>query len=119
MRRLDAFRVALAFLLASSAWPTNCRGEESNVLAAGAPMEGDRFMNPDMPERGGLGVAVPFFLGRAWVSMFPRAGAARLEAQRDADATRICRGGECAADCSCRAGIYAAIHARTIRRRAV
>ncbi len=78
MRRLTALGVALAFLLASPALPTNRRGRGSAALAAGAPLEGDRFMNPDPTDRGGLSVAVPFFLGRLWVTMFPRGGAARL-----------------------------------------
>jgi len=44
---------------------------------AGAPRDGDRFVNTRDPvRRAGISVALPFLLGKAWTSFFPRQGAA-------------------------------------------
>jgi N-acyl-phosphatidylethanolamine-hydrolysing phospholipase D len=50
-----------------------------SLAAAGAPRDGDRFMNTVGPlERGGVTVALPFFARKVWGSLFPRSGGARL-----------------------------------------
>jgi N-acyl-phosphatidylethanolamine-hydrolysing phospholipase D len=50
-----------------------------NMTEAGAPREGDRFVNPAGPrELPGFLTMLPFFLRKTWTSLVPRAGAARL-----------------------------------------
>lgn len=45
---------------------------------AGAPRDGDRFMNTVGPlDRGGASVVLPFFARRIWASLLPRSGAPR------------------------------------------
>jgi N-acyl-phosphatidylethanolamine-hydrolysing phospholipase D len=51
----------------------------SGPARAGAPRDGDRFMNTvGSLARGGAGVALPFFARKVWGAIFPRGGAAPL-----------------------------------------
>ena len=58
----------------------------STMARAGAPRDGDRFMNAAGPRAlPGFPAMLPFFLRKAWTSLVPRSGAARLVAyDRDA-----------------------------------
>jgi N-acyl-phosphatidylethanolamine-hydrolysing phospholipase D len=68
-----SFAVVMAMAVALVWFPST---EEA---VAQAPRDGDRFRNADQGlERGGLGVALPFFLRKAWTTIRPRAGAAPL-----------------------------------------
>ncbi len=63
---LSALAVALAFSV-------------PHMADAGAPRQGDRFINAAGPRAlPGFFTMLPFFLRKTWTSMVPRAGAARL-----------------------------------------
>jgi len=56
-----------------------CSGVRPSMATAGAPREGDRFVNPGAPRQlPGFPGMLPFFLRKAWTSLVPRGGAAPL-----------------------------------------